>query len=776
MPTRLRTAIAAVGALVLAPAALGLLPALGLGSSPTTLAVAPSRLATQITDQAGVLDGETASIQAALDRLLADHDVQLFVDVVDTTEGLTATDFADETAADSSLGGNDALLVVAIQDRSDAIWISDALAPTLTDPELNAILSDTLEPRLRSGDYPGAIESTADAIGSASTSGGGGTTPGGTGATSGIDLGALGGVLVTVLGIVLVAIGLGFVLLWIQRRRAANASTEERDRQTRDLARQANAGLVSMDDRLKTADQEVGFVEAEFGDDEAKPFQDAVAAARDELRAAFVIRQKLDDDQPEDPPTRTTMLQEIVDRTGRAAAALDAQAARIEELRGFEHNAPAVLASLRARLSEQQARLPDAERTHASLAGYAPSATAPIDGNLAEAKKGLEGAGAALARAETAITGNDTRAAAVALSTAQEGIAGAKGLLDGVDSAAAAIHDSEASLDDELRAASQDLETARGVVTSGRAPLAPPAAAGAPGAAAAPSDAGAPGAGASGPARTPGDAAAPSTAAAPGAATPSDGATPSSATPAGIAASVPHRDQIDSAAQALRAATAAAALTPRDPVAALRLATAARQSSAQVLASVQHDADEHAKLLASVDATLTTARREIDRTQQFVTARLHGVGREARTRLAAAEDALQRATAERDSDPAAALADAQRADQLAGQAYDLAAGDFDQYDAGGSGGRGGGSAVGGAILGGIIGGMLGGGLRGGMRGGWGGSPWGGPFGGGGGILGGGGAMGGGFGGWGGGHSIGGGFGGFGGGGFGGGGHSVGGRW
>ena len=108
----------------------------------------------------------------------------------------------------------------------------------------------------------------------------------------------------TVFGVILLALGVGLVALWLQRRRAAQLSIEERDRRTRDLARQANAGLVSVDDRIRNADQEVGFVQAEFGDDEAAPLQAAVATAREELRAAYVVRQQLDDDQPEDPPAR----------------------------------------------------------------------------------------------------------------------------------------------------------------------------------------------------------------------------------------------------------------------------------------------------------------------------------------------------------------------------------------------------------------------------------------------------------------------------------------
>jgi hypothetical protein len=174
-----------------------------------------------------------------------------------------------------------------------------------------------------------------------------------------------------------------------------------------------------------------------------------------------------------------------------------------------------------------------------------------------------------------------------------------------------------------------------------------------------------------------------------------------------------------------------------------------------------------------VDSSITAARAEVDRAQDFISTRSAGMQRRARTRLAEATRLLASAEALRDSNARQAMADALRADKLAGEAYALANDDFNRWDRTGrpptSGG--GGSDLAGAILGGIIGGILSGGGRGA---GWGGSNWGSPgssnqsggFGGGG--FGGGG-------GWGGGHSAGGGFGGFGGGG-GGGGHSAGGRW
>jgi hypothetical protein len=217
------------------------------------------------------------------------------------------------------------------------------------------------------------------------------------------------------------------------------------------------------------------------------------------------------------------------------------------------------------------------------------------------------------------------------------------------------------------------------------------------------------------------------------------------------------------------AAQESAKVRPLDPIETARRASAARSQAAQLLTAVRADVQQAARLAAAVGASISAAQTQVDRAGDFIATRRSGVRRRARTRLAEAERLLASAVAQRESDPQQALAEAQRAGQMAGEAYNLASDDFTRWD-GGQPPRGGGTDLGAVILGGIIGGILSGGGRGG---GWGGSPWGssgpgtggGPFGGGG--WGGGGGFGGG-------HSAGGGFGGFGGGG--GGGHSAGGRW
>ena len=704
-PITRRHALAAVPALLFA-----------LAVAVPALAVEPPRLQDRVTDQAGVLGGGIDEIEGALEAL-QDQGVQMFVLFVDTTEDLTVTEFADETARRSSLGGNDALLVVAMQDRSDAIWVGDAL-PT-TDAELDAIISDTLEPALRDGDFPAAVVATAEALGASvapapidsgpivpgpiqTQPGAGPTTPG---SGRGIDFGSIFGLLFLAGGIVM-------LLVWGASKLGSRREAEERDRRTGRLARDVNAKLVATDERIRSADQEVGFVEAEYGAADAAPFRDAVQQARNELKDAFGIRQQLDDSEPEDPATREQLLNGILERTGRANAALDAEAARINELRNLERDAARILAALPDQVAAVDARLAAGDRALSTLQRFAPSTWDAVKGNVAEARKGLDGARAAAERGRTAAAGGGTPAVRDIV-TAQRGLAGAAALVDAVENLATAATEAETALPRNLAAAEDDLDAAQAAIAAD--PTGPEA---------------------------------------------------------GRAATLGEVERM------IRAARAAAAARPLDPLDAGRLAAEAEAAAAALLTNLQQDAAQEARLASALASAMVAAEAEIDRAAAFIGTRGGGVRRRARTRLAEAQRLLAQAGAVQETDAKAALDLALKADRFAGEAYSLATMDFTRWDGGrggaspGGGDLAGASPGGGDVAGAILGGILGGILSGGGRGaGWGGSPWGssgggssGPFGGG---LGGGGWGGGG------GRSAGGGFGGFGGGG---GGGSRGGRW
>jgi hypothetical protein len=697
-------------------AMLGLLLAL---LAPAVRAADIPRLESGVTDQTGELADQADEIQAAIDRTLDADGVQSWVLFVPTTDDQSAADFATAVAEANSLGVDDALILVALDDRTDFLWVSDGLA--ITDDELDTIITDTLEPRLRDGDFGGAAIATVEALGAANGTEvvetpflPGPTTPVATvapgGGTSGSGDGGGGIGLGTIAAVAL--LGGGGFLLWraMRRRRsdgAAPGTTSggpvEAPPDPQALAQQANALLIATDERIRDAGQEVDFAEAQYGAEEVVGLRAAVSEAQTELAAAFTVRQRLDDATPEDDATRITMLQEIIARTTKAQGRLDAETGRIRQLRDLERDAPNTLVELPARIEAVEDRLPAGQAAMDRLATYADSTWASIRGDLEEARKGLAGARDAVIEGSTAMSADDRARVAVATREALEGITGATTLLDGIETLAAAVADAERRLPDELAAAGTDLADATTAVV-GRA----------------------------------------------------------------VDPAVAQRRQ--AAETALGAARRAADARPLDPIEATRLAAEAHRLADEVLLASRDAVAAADRLAAAADVSLRTAAVEVDRTAAFIAARRRGVGETARTRFAEAQRHLSVAAGLAASDPAQTLEEARRAEALAREAYQLAQNDFSDWDQGGGPGWGqpagsGTADVLGQILGGVIGGVIaGGGQRGG---GWGGSPWGGGGGlggGGGGGLGGGWGNGGGF-----------GSGGFGGGG-GGGGHGRGGRW
>jgi len=680
--------------------ALLLLPA--FHAPAVALAADIPRLSGTITDQTGEVDRNDPRIQSALDRLQRDHGIQLFVLFVDSTGDLSVTDYATEVAARNSLGVNDALLVVALGDRTDALWLSDGL-DQITNSEIDRVVGNEVEPRLGDGDFAGAVVAAADGLGAAAGPGSGSTsqpvstpspTPaqgGGSGGTGsgGSGSGGVSAVLVIIIAVVVLIVAYVLFLRFMRARRGG-LSAEERDRQTGDLAKQANRQLIDTDDAIKDAQQELGFAEAQFGEETAKPYREALDAAAAELKAAFTIRQQLDDATPEDPPTRERMLREILARCDRAKGLVGEQAARIDSLRDLQKTAPDVLQKLPDQVASVHDRLPAADATRSHLESYAAASWAAVKGNVTEARKRLEFVSAETGRGTAAVTAGDLQTAAVAARGAQDALAQAGTLLDSVDRMAASLDQARDAFPGLLSEAEADVIAARQAAAAGQ-----------------------------------------------------------------VSPEVSGR--LADAERLLASAKTAAAAAPPDVLAAQSAATQAHAAANEALAGIRAVAEQQTRERAALDSQMRSASAAVDRAADYIETRRGGVGREARTRLAEAQRHWEDSRAAYAADPIRALQEAREAERLAGTAYSIAQGDFDQYDRGGP--RGGGSSGGGGsdVLGPMIGAILGGMIMGGGRGGgFGGTSWGSP------------GRSGGFGG-GGGRSIGGGFGG-------GGGRARGGRW
>jgi len=671
--------------LLLLPVLLALVGIVALGRPTVALAQAATgqvpRLQDQVADltQRQVLAGGRARIDAALADLRERQNIQLFVLFVDTTGSLTVTEYADEVARSSSLGGNDALLVVAMTDRSDALWRGSLLRDRLADRELETILSERVEPLLARGDYASAVAGATGGIADAVVASGSTSSQPGVG--SGLGLLPL---------VVLAILVVGGLWLWntMSGRRRERQSAEAYAQQTEQLEGQASALLIAADEAVRDAEDEIRFAELQFGEAEVGPYREALARASKELEAAFALRQQLDDDVPEAPDARRKMVEQIVEDAQRAKSSLDEQRRRIEQLREVERRAPEILAALPAQLDALEARLPETERILAGLERYAEESRVSVAGNLEEARQRLAQARAAVAEGQAALAAGDrpttgTAGPAAAGATgraapgapglsvpgrsarlAQQAHAEAVQLLDAVAALAESLRQAEAAAGPRISAAAADVGTARAALGAREV--------------------------------------------------------------SGRQSSDLDR-RLAEAESALQQAQRELAARRPDFLAATKLATHADTIADQILAEVRQDEERRARELRLLEAQLQAAEASYSQAAHFVGTRRRGMGSAARTRLAEARRHLEQARALADSDLQAATAEARRAHDLAEEAYALARQDFAGYGPGigWGGGYGGGFPVpfpvptGGGFGGG--GGGFGGGSSGGGGGGGGGS-------------------------------------------------------
>ncbi|MEU9012927.1 TPM domain-containing protein [Streptomyces sp. NPDC048479] len=468
-----------------------------------------------------------------------------------------------------------------------------------------------------------------------------------------------------------------------------------------ELDAQAKQTLVDTDDALRTSQEELGFATAQFGEAAAKPFNDAVEYAKNELAAAFRLRRQLDDACPEDVATRRRMLDEIVARCTAANRRLDAESEDFDRLRALEQNAQQALATAGAAYTDLSGRAVTAEATLGMMRErYAASAAAPVASNVEQATDRLVFAKTGLDRAGQAVDASDKGATAVQIRAAEGAVAQARRLIESVDRRAQELAEAAGKLPGALIGTDADLAEARGLLKG---------------------------------------------------------------TSEGVS-TADLQGRVARAAKVAAEVRGEQEAGSYDPIDALRRVEEADAALDEALAGARENEQGARRARVLLDQAMLGARSAIGAAADYITTHRGAVGSEARTRLAEAERRLERAVELAGSggsgdsggsggsgDPRGGLAEAQQADALARRAQNLAEEDLRAYGNpfGPGGVQGAGNArggLGGAVLGGIIlGGLFdGGGRSGGYGGGSGGGRvegFGGGFGGGPARFGGGGTRG-----------------------------------
>ena len=415
--------------------------------------------------------------------------------------------------------------------------------------------------------------------------------------------------------------------------------------------------MVEVDNAVRTSANELVLAVEEFGEAQTAPFAAAVDSARETLKQAFVVRQKLDDNVPEPLPERRDLLTRVVVSAARANKELDTQTESFHQMRDLVFNAPERLDALTQQLVTVTARIEPSEQKLTGLRGeFDETALASVSRNVNAARERLDFADKAITR------GRELSAKPVAgeVSDLVDSVRGgesalqqANKMLDAVDSAASdirrAVTTLPSAIEDIRRGINQASEQlARGGLTK--------------------------------------------------------------ASELSVA-----RDA------AVKAVSAAQSNGAADPLGAFTQLTQADAELDRLLAGVAEEREAADRLQRSYEQALATAQSRVRSVSDYIDTRRGSIGSEARTRLNEAVRQLEAAEAKKTTDIDAAIKHANGASLLAAQAQQLANSDVQagqrQYQASRRGGQSDmGAMVGGIILGNILTGGFGGGSGGG--GGW----------------------------------------------------------
>ncbi len=429
-------------------------PALASATEPVTLGES------RVVDDAGVLDSSGVdSIESAIDTMRTDTGADLWVVYVDTFDNPSAADdWANTTAEINGLGPNQYLLAVATEARQ--YYLSGDSSGPISDEQLGEIEQRVILPELSDDDWAGAGVAAAQGLTNAIN---------GDDVTDAASGGGLSGGTVWLILLVIAAIAIVVVIVVLRRRKKtpavdprAGEPAELAAISTEDLERQAGGALIETDDAVRTSEQELGFAIAQYGEESATRFREAIAAAKTTLSQAFTIKQRLDDAEPDTEQQVRAWNAEIIRLCASANETLDREAAAFDELRQIEKSAPDAVKRLRSDHERISARKPGAEATLATLAStYSPTALSGVSDNVDEADERLRFAATALDAAEQDITEGDLSTAAVGIRAAEEAIEQAGILLDAIDNASKDLDAAERSIRALSTELQNDLQLAR---------------------------------------------------------------------------------------------------------------------------------------------------------------------------------------------------------------------------------------------------------------------------------------------------------------------------
>lgn len=239
-----------------------------------------------------------------------------------------------------------------------------------------------------------------------------------------------------VAALALIVFGVTRLVLHLRRRAAAAAELRTLEGQKKRAARL----LVLADEAVRTSEQELGFVTAEFGEETTAEFTTVLKECRTRLDEGFQLLQKLEDSTEDTPAETRAWTDEIIRMCAQTDRDLDGRKQQLASLRALAEGSAATLTRLRTARAEATGIQQDAaERLAVLTAAFPPAALVGVAGNPAEIGRRLAATDAQLAALEKAVQAHKPSAISQAVHEIERLLAEAGELRDAVKAQADAL-------------------------------------------------------------------------------------------------------------------------------------------------------------------------------------------------------------------------------------------------------------------------------------------------------------------------------------------------
>ncbi len=411
-----------------------ILLALGLPA----LAASPLSISDSVTDPDGWLaSADRSTIESATSRA-ASSGKPVKVVVVANFSGTDADSWCKQTVERSSLANGTVVYVIAYSQRRDAACSYNGPSSSSLQSAVRASEAQLTPNPLTSSAVANGVNAFVNTLVSGSSSSGSSSTGSSYSSNAGAtndDTGSLFGMFVMFLLLVggVIAIAIGVARSSRRNRLAAQQATQVDAERAARAAQDANRQLLSADEQVRTATDELNYARAQFGLNSTDEFARAIEAGKAAVSRGFSAQGQMNSATV--PAEQLRLATAIMQDLGANMNPLSAIQASFATKRAEQASLPERIAEARERLAEE---LTDLERAKSELASistlYPAQMLASLQDNPEQASALLTSARTALDTAEASAP-TDRAHAASALDTALRALTMANHQTDAIFSA-----------------------------------------------------------------------------------------------------------------------------------------------------------------------------------------------------------------------------------------------------------------------------------------------------------------------------------------------------